>query len=449
QDGVLKFMRLLVRAPFLTLGAIVASFIVNPYAGLVVAGALGLCGLLIFIILKITPSHYGKLGRDLDRLSQLGEEGIVGARVIRAFGKEEDAHRSFEAQSEAYRAQTLKISKINAFINPLTFALVNLAIVFLLYFGSFEFRTTALSVGSIVAIVSFLTQSLTALIQFTRLVTSLSKAVASKRRIDGFFALEPSLLSGEKKGLDEAKEGAPLYELRDISLDFGGENPALSHVDFVLNEGETVGVIGGTGSGKSTLIGLLERFLDASDGTLLYRGHPIKEWDIPFLRGQIALVSQKPQIYKGTFRANLCLGNPSATKEQIEAAIDDSLCREFFPRLAKGLEEEIEENGQNLSGGQRQRLLIGRALASERPILILDDATSALDYKSDLRVRENLRKRKGLTTLLISQRATSIKGCDRIYVLDKGKVVGVGTHDELLLSCPIYAEIYQAQVDAR
>ncbi len=447
--GVQMFMRLLIRAPFLVLGSIVASFIVNVYAGFAVLGALTLCALVAFIILRATPRQYDVLQNGLDRISGLGEDGIVGARVVRAFNKEDVEIAEFQSQSEAYRKQGMKVARINALINPLTFAFINIAIILLLYFGSFALPTTGLSVGSIVAIVSFLTQSLTALIMFTRLVTSLSKAFASKKRIDAFFRIEPEIVSGPISDLEKADATAPVFELKGATLSFGGENPALSRVDFVVKEGETVGVIGGTGSGKSVLLSLLSRFMDANEGEVLFHGLPIKDLDLGLLRGQIATVSQKPQVFRGTLRDNLLLGREGVSEEEIAKASKDALCDEYFSHYADGLDHPIEENGQNLSGGQRQRLLIARALLSARPILFLDDATSALDYKSDKTVRENIAKRPNLTTVIVSQRATSIASCDRIYVLDQGKVVGVGKHESLLKSCPIYREIYEAQVDAR
>ena len=240
-----------------------------------------------------------------------------------------------------------------------------------------------------------------------------------------------------------------LFRFEDVRLSFGGENDALSHVNFELRPGETIGIIGGTGSGKSTILSLCNRFLDASGGQVYFQDEPIQKWNLHTLRDQIALVSQKPQIFQGTIRDNLLLGNPHASEEEIKAAIQDSLCSEYFCHYKDGLDHPIEEGGANLSGGQKQRLLIGRALLSKRPILMLDDSTSALDYKSDLLVRENIKKRGGLSVILVSQRATSIQNCDRIYVLDKGHIVGVGKHEELLTSCPVYSEIYHAQVDTQ
>ena len=449
QNGVQMLMRLIVRAPFLVLGSIVASFLINPIAGCVVLGALALSGLVIGLVVGATPKQYAKLQRELDVISSRGEDAIVGARVVRSFNKEEEEVHEFHQASEKYRKQALVISKINALINPLTFAFVNGGILLIFYIGGFHSSSASLSVGNIVALVNYLTTSLSALIMFTRLITSLSRAFTSKKRIDDFLSLEPEIVSG---GLEEEKKtekGEPVFEFQNVSLGFGGESLALKGINMKIPQGGSIGIIGGTGSGKSTLLNLMERFYDPSEGTLLFHGHPIAMSKLENLRKEIAFVSQKKQLFRGTIRSNLLLGKEDATEEEMWQALKDSLAEEFVVRYKDGLDHEVEEAGQNFSGGQKQRLLIARALLSMRPILFLDDATSALDYKSDLLVRKNIAKRKDLTLVMVSQRATSIKDCDRIYVLDKGEIVGEGTHDELLSSCPIYQEIYETQVSAK
>ncbi|MCR5348964.1 MAG: ABC transporter ATP-binding protein/permease [Bacilli bacterium] len=448
QSGVQMFMRLLVRAPFLVVGSIIAAFIVNVYAGWVVLGALALCALVIGIVVKVTPKRYTSLMNELDAISRLGDDLITGSRVVRAFNKQEDAQREFEDESENYRGRALRLSRINAFINPLTFGFVNLAVILVLYLGSFAYENTLISVGSIVALVSFLTQSLNALIQFTRLVTSFSKALADKKRIDGFLAIEPSIVDGPLQEEPLIEPGEDLFSLKDASVSFGGENYALDRVNLSISRGSRVGIIGGTGSGKSTLLSLLCRFLDPTSGVVEYRGHDMRESRLENFRGSIALVSQKPQFFQGTIRENLSMGQVYSD-EAIDEALRDALAYEFVHGKEGGLDAIVEEGGTNYSGGQKQRLLIARALLSQREVLILDDATSALDYKSDMLVRRNISRREGLTTVLVSQRATSVKDCDRIYVLDQGRIVGEGKHEELLKDCPIYAEIYEAQVKTR
>ena len=446
QQGVQMFMRLLVRAPMLVVGSVIAAFVVSPYAGLAVAGLLFLCSLVIFIVAKVTPKRYKALTDELDSLNRMGDDAILGGRVVRAFNKEKESEELFAERSLAYQKQGIRVARINAIVNPLTFGFINLAVVLVIYLGSYAKPTTGISVGSIVALVSFLTQSLNALIQFTRLLTSLSKAYEANTRINAFFAIEPDIIGGEKQ-IDALSDDGSIFELRGACVNFGGENDALHDIDFILRKGERVGVIGGTGSGKSTLIALLLRFLDTNRGGVFFEGNPINEFDLDSLRGQCALVSQKPQLFQGTIRENLTLGR-AYSDEEIEAALKDALAYDVVQSKEGGLDSRVDEGGANYSGGQKQRLLIARALLSNREVLILDDATSALDYKSDSAVRANIRRR-GNTLLLISQRATSVKGCDRIYVLDQGKVVGVGTHDELVSSCRVYREIYEAQVNQR
>ena len=446
QTGVHMFMRLLVRAPMLVVGSVIAAFVVNVYAGLTVFALLFLCALVIFFVAKVTPKRYKALTDELDALNRMGDDAILGSRVVRAFNKEVESKKRFGQVSSAYRHQGIRVARINALVNPLTFGFVNLAVVLVIYLGSFAKSMTGISVGSIVALVSFLTQSLNALIQFTRLLTSLSKAYEANTRINAFFAIEPLIVGGSEKAL-EVKKGETLFELKGAHVNFGGENDALSDIDFKIARGEKVGVIGGTGSGKSTLVALLLRFLDASEGEVAYTGQSIRDFDLDSLRSHCALVSQKPQLFQGTIRENLTLGK-TYSQEEIDAALKDALADNVVYGKDGGLDSIVEEGGANFSGGQKQRLLIARALLSGREMLILDDATSALDYKSDLAVRQHI-ARRGNTLLLISQRATSVKGCDRIYVLDQGKVVGVGKHEDLLSSCLVYKEIYEAQVNQK
>lgn len=443
QTGVQMFMRLLIRAPYLVVGSIVAAFIVNVYAGLVVLGALALSAVVIGFVVYRTPKEYTTLVNDLDSLSTLGDDAISGSRVVRAFNKQEDTIQEFKKETTVYQNQAVKVARINAFINPLTFGFVNLAVIAILALGSFRLETTGISVGSIVALISFLTQSLTALIQFTRLVTSFSRALADKKRVDAFFDIEPEIIDGPLA--EEPKDAPILYELKDVSLSFGGESFALDHVDFQVRPGQSVGIIGGTGSGKSTLLSLLLRFVDPTSGMVLFHGHDMKDSKLSAVRSAVALVSQKPQLFQGTIRANLTLGRPYS-QEEIDQALREALAYDFVYGKEGGLDGVVEEGGSNFSGGQKQRLLIARALLSRRDVLILDDATSALDYKSDRQVRKNISSHQGMTMILVSQRATSVRDCDVIYVLEKGKVVGVGTHEELVRGCDVYREIYEAQV---
>ncbi|MBP5216480.1 MAG: ABC transporter ATP-binding protein [Bacilli bacterium] len=446
QVGVNMFMRALVRAPFLIIGTIVTSFLLSVQAGLITLGVLLLSSLVVFLVMGLTPKRYQAIQSELDHLSTIGEDNLSGARVVRAFHKEEQENARFQEASSSYQKKAFALSKISAFLNPLTFFFVNLGIIFVIYLSGYHQAESGITIGTAVALLTYFAQAMAALVLFSRFVTSLSTAAASKKRIDSFLALEPEIVDGP----EEAKPFSPgesIYDLQGASLSYGGEELALQNIDFSLKEGDHIGVIGGTGSGKSSLISLLERFLDPASGKILYQGKPMKDFKVSGIRKNIALVSQKPQLYHGSIRSNLLFGNPDATEEEIQEALQDSLASEFVSRYEDGLDHIVEEGGMNHSGGQKQRLLLARALLSKRPILILDDATSALDYKIDAEVRKNIKKR-GLTTLIISQRATSIMDMDAIYVFDAGKVVAKGTHEELLSSCAIYREIYETQVAA-
>ena len=447
QVGVNMFMRALIRAPFLIIGTIVAAFLLSPEAGLIVLGALFLSSLVVFLVMGLTPKRYQAIQSELDHLSTLGEDDLSGARVVRAFHKEEEENRKFQEGSASYRKKAFALSRISSFLNPLTFFFINLGIILVIFLSGYHQQSSGITVGTAVALVHYLVQALAALVLFSRLVTSLFKALASKKRVDSFFAIEPEIIGGSENA-KPFSSGEPIFDLQGVSLSYGGEELALKNIDFSLKEGRRIGVIGGTGSGKSSLIALLERFLDPTSGTVLFQGKPMSQYKVSEIRKSIALVSQKPQLYHGTIRSNLLLGNPvAASEEEIQEALEDSLAAEFVSRYEDGLDHIVEEGGVNLSGGQKQRLLLARALLSKRPILILDDATSALDYQSDATVRKNIKKR-GLTTIIVSQRATSIMDMDRIYVLDAGQVVAEGSHEELLSSCPIYREIYETQVAA-
>ncbi len=282
------------------------------------------------------------------------------------------------------------------------------------------------------------------------MIVSLNRAKASKKRIDAFFALEPSIVNDPKETKVEDEDKKPLCEFKDVSLSYGGEGKnAVSHLNFSIYPGDSIGIIGGTGSGKSTLVALLERLYDPTEGHIEYRGRDIKDYDIDKLHQEISLVSQKPSLFKGTIKSNLLLGKEDASEEEMVAALKDSLAYEYVSRYKDFLDHEVEEGGANLSGGQKQRLLIARALLKGGDILILDDSTSALDYISDKKVRENIGKRPGLTKIIISQRATTLADCSLILVMDKGEIVSSGKHEELLKECQIYRDIYEMQVASR
>jgi ABC-type multidrug transport system fused ATPase/permease subunit len=445
QSGVNMFMRLLLRPVFLLLGSFILSFLIDPIIGYVFLGVVVCSGAVIGLVMAVSPKKYARIQSDLDDISTVGGDSLKGARPIRAFNKEKEEQRKLGEKAEAYRKDSLSMGRYNALINPFTFCFINLGMILLVYLSGSRIEAGTLTTGEVVSAISYLTLALNALIMFSRMIVSLNRAWASKKRIDAFLSIKPSIVGGTLKA-DEADGGSPLIVFDGVSMSYGGGKPAVQGISFELKRGGSLGIIGGTGSGKSTIIALLERLYDPNEGKILYKGAPLKDYDLSSLRADISLVSQKPSIFKGTVRSNLLLGKADATDEECWAALKDSLAYEYVSAYEDGLDHRIEEGGSNLSGGQRQRLLIARALLRQSDLLILDDSTSALDYLSDMKVRKNIWAKEGLSKIIVSQRASTLRGCDEIIVLDEGKIVGEGSHESLLSSCPIYREIYEMQV---
>ena len=447
-NGVQHFMRLLVRAPFLTIGCLAAAFFINVYAGIVIATALLICALALGIYMKKAPEKYQRLQEELDRLSTSGGDLIRGVRVIHGFNAEEREIAAFSKQSDHYRKVATAIWRFTSFVNPITFAFINLALIGVLFLGSYSFSSTGLSVGSMVALISLLTQALAALLQFSLLANNLTKAIASKHRIDAFLALPLLIQDGPIQEEAPMEVGQTLFAFHDAELSFGGDRPVLSHLNLEIKKGERIGIIGGTGAGKSTFLALLCRYLDVTHGEITFKGHPIQDGTLANLRSSIAMVGQQGGLFQGSIRDNLCLGLPFSETE-INAALEGAQAASFVQAYVDGLDHPLTEMGNNLSGGQRQRLLIARNLLHHREISIYDDATSALDYATEAKVRQAIFARSGDTILFVSRRVTSVMGCDCIYVFDNGEIVGEGDHESLLKGCPVYAETYQAQVARR
>ncbi len=448
QNGVNMFMRLIFRPPFLFIGATILSFVISPNTGIVFVCALAGCALVIGGIMAATKAKYPAIQASLDEMTTISNDALSGARPVRAFNKEEYEEKRFNQSVDTYRERSLSLAGTNAWFNPLTFFFVNLAIIIVVMLGGMSTDDALpITVGQIVSLVSYLVSCLAAMIMFSRMILALNKAGASRKRINSLFALQADFENSGVITKDEEASGTKLIEFKDVSLTYGkeGDKPAVSELTFKINQGETIGIIGGTGSGKSTVISLILRLFEPTSGQILYRGIPLHEYDLNALRNEMSVVLQKPSIFKGTIRSNLLLSKKDATEEEMVKALKDALAYDFVSKYDDFLDHEVEEGGTNLSGGQKQRLIIARALLRKADLLILDDCMSALDYLSDQKVRSNISKIKGLTKIIVSQRASSLIDCDKIFVFDNGQIVASGKHEELLDSCEIYREIFEIQ----
>jgi ATP-binding cassette subfamily B protein len=446
QNGVMMFMRLLLRGPFLILGSTILCFIIDPLSGYIYLGAVFCSALVIALVIILSPSRYSAIQSSLDEISLTGSDTLRGARPIRAFGKEDAEEASFSKLSGKYKDKSMAIARLNALVNPLTFASINLAMVLIVYFGGNSVNTGSLSKGALVSLISYLTLSLAALIMFSRLIVSLNKAQASRKRVDSFFAIVPSIKANkQEETVDSSYQN--IVSFNDVSFSYGAsKKDAVSHLTFSLKKGKRLGMIGGTGSGKSTTLFLLSHLLLPKEGTISFEGKDIKSLAPSFLHSKIAFVSQTPAIFKGTILSNLLLANPQASGEEIKEALSISLADEFTSKYKDGLLHPLEEGGANLSGGQKQRLLIARALLQKADLLVLDDSLSALDFISEKKLLASLSSQKDLSLIIVSQRIGSLSNCDEVLVYDKGEIVSRGSPSELLKTSPIYKEIHDMQV---
>lgn len=446
QQGVNMFIRLVLRAPFIAVGAIVMAMIIDIKLSLIfVVASLVIAGLLALIIF-ITMPKYKVVQEKLDDVTRLTKENLQGARVIRAFDGEERETEHFDIASEKLSQASIKVSAISAFLNPLTYAVLNIAIIAILYFGGKSVNYGDLSQGEIIALVNYMTQILNALIVFANLLITFTKASASASRINEVFAVSSSLKEGEGASIDE---NAPAIKLSNVSFTYqASTSPSLENVNVTVERGENVGILGGTGSGKTTLVSLITRLYDATQGEVEIFGSNVKNYTNAQLYSLFGVAPQKAVLFEGSVRDNLKWGKEDATDEEIYKALETSQSAEFVNQMKGGLDAMISQGGKNLSGGQRQRLTIARALVASPEILVLDDSSSALDFATDARLRKALsalREERALTTITVSQRATSIKNCDLIIVLDNGKIVGQGTHESLMQNCEVYREICLSQ----
>ena len=454
QSGVNFVLRLFLRSPFIVFGAMIMAFTVDVKAALVFVVTIPLLSLIVFGIMLVTMPMYKKVQADLDQVLLATRENLTGARVIRAFNKEEDETKRFEHANQILTDAQKYVGRISGMMNPLTYIIVNGAIIALIYVGAVRVDIGDLTQGQVVALINYMSQILVELVKLANLIISVTKAAACLNRVESVLAVKPDMNEGDvrwKSNSSEAdrdlKNKIPVVEFSHVSLTYKGtSDTSLSDINFCAEKGQTIGIIGGTGSGKSSLVNLIPRFYDATDGTVKINGRDIKEYQTENLREHIGVVLQKAVLFKGSIADNLRWGKEDATEQEMYEALDISQAREFVDTKQGGLEFQIEQGGRNLSGGQKQRMTIARALVRKPEILILDDSASALDFATDAALRKSIKEMKNQPTVfIVSQRAASIQYADQIIVLDDGAMAGIGTHEELLKDCPIYQEIYYSQ----
>lgn len=445
QNGTNLTLRLLLRSPFVVFGAMIMAFTIDWQAALVFVVTIPLLSIVVFGIMLVSIPLYRKVQSRLDRLLGITRENLTGVRVLRAFCKENEEIAEFETRNEDLTGVQKFVGRISALMNPVTYLIINFAVIALIWTGAIRVEAGILTQGMVVALYNYMSQILVELIKMANLIINITKAVACGNRIAAVFDITSS--QEQTSVSPETKKDAPLVEFRDVSLQYknAGED-SLSGLNFTAAAGETIGVIGGTGSGKSSLVRLIPRFYDATRGAVLVQGADVRDYPLDELRGMIGIVPQKSVLFQGTVRDNMKWGNPDATDDEIWDALASAQAQEVVESKEGGLDFVIEQGGRNLSGGQRQRLTIARALVRRPRILILDDSSSALDFATDAALRKAIRELPySPTVFLVSQRASSIQYADRIIVLDDGCPVGIGTHEELLESCGVYREIYNSQ----
>ena len=454
QSGVNLVLRLFLRSPFIVFGAMIMAFTVDVKAALVFVVTIPLLSLIVFGIMLVTMPMYKKVQADLDQVLLATRENLTGARVIRAFNKEEDETKRFENANQILTDAQKYVGRISGMMNPLTYIIVNGAIIALIYVGAVRVDIGDLTQGQVVALINYMSQILVELVKLANLIISVTKAAACLNRVESVLAVKPDMNEGEVRWESnsseerlELKNKVPVVEFSHVSLTYKGtSDTSLSDINFCAEKGQTIGIIGGTGSGKSSLVNLIPRFYDATEGTVKINGRDIKEYQTENLREHIGVVLQKAVLFKGSIADNLRWGKEDATEQEMYDALDISQAREFVDTKQGGLEFQIEQGGRNLSGGQKQRMTIARALVRKPEILILDDSASALDFATDAALRKSIKEMKNQPTVfIVSQRAASIQYADQIIVLDDGEMAGIGTHEELLKDCPIYQEIYYSQ----
>ena len=455
QNGVNLVLRLFLRSPFIVFGAMVMAFTIDVKAALVFVVTIPLLSIIVFGIMLISIPLYKKVQSALDKVLGITRENLTGSRVIRAFNKEDDEKVNFNENNDLLTRAQIYVGKISALMNPLTYVIINGAIVVLVWTGAVRVDNGYITQGEVVALINYMSQILVELVKLANLIININKSIACGNRIQSIFEMQPSITDGSGQKVDKvqtdtadrSEEAEYAVEFSHVGLTYAGAgDESLTDIDFKVKKGETIGIIGGTGSGKSSVVNLIPRFYDVTSGFIKVDGKDVKDYPLEELRGKIGTVLQKAVLFHGTIRENLKWGNPDATEEDLNRAITVAQAKEFVDNKEGRLDFEIEQGGKNLSGGQRQRLTIARAVVKKPEILILDDSASALDFATDAALRKAIREMEGETTVfIVSQRAASIQHADRIVVLDDGKIVGLGTSEELLESCEVYQEIYNSQ----
>lgn len=451
QVAVAMLIRLVIRAPFLVIGATVMAVIIDAQMSIIFLVAAVSVAVIVYLIMSRSVPFYRAIQKLLDRVSLLTRENLSGARVIRAFSKQEKEKKRFGETVDEQKEAAIRVGKISALLNPLTYLVINLGIVAIIWFGGGAVNTGHLEQGQIIALVNYMTQILLALIVVANLVVIFTKASASAARVNEVLDTQSSLNDeGNALKAVSAKQGAPKIEFERVSFAYGGNGAqaALTDVSVRIYEGQTIGVIGGTGSGKSTFVNLIPRFYDATQGKVYVNGVDVRDYTFADLRGMIGIVPQRAVLFTGTIRDNMRWRDEAATDEEIIEALRVAQAWEFVGKMPRGLDAPILQGGQNLSGGQKQRLTIARALVGDPQILILDDSASALDFATDAALRKAIRQfGRGITVIMVSQRATTVKNADKIIVFDEGNVAGIGTHDELFETSEVYREICLSQLE--
>ncbi len=445
QVAVAMLIRLVVRAPFIIIGSVIMAIILNPKLSVVFIIATPIIAVSLFFIMRSTIPRYKKVQREVDDLSAVTRENLSGVRVVRAFAREEEERERFNKEAKQLARAASTVGAVSALLNPVSLLIINLAITAVVYFGGGMVNIGDMTQGEVTAFVNYLTQISLALVVTANLVVIFTKASASSARVKEVLNTSPAITDGE--GVEWGEEGAPRVEFKDVSFGYGG-NDVLRHISFKVYPSKVVGVIGGTGSGKSTLVNLLPRFYDAREGSVLIDGRDVRDFKLKQLRDRIGYVPQRTVLFSGTIRENMLWGNPGATDEDIWQALKTAQAEEFVSKLPQGLDTPVNQGGKNFSGGQRQRLTIARALVRRPEIVIMDDSASALDFATDLKLRTAIRHDlTDTTTFIVSQRATSVRHADLIIVLDAGVPVGMGRHGELMRTCDVYREIVHSQED--